>query len=108
MSWIYLALAILFEVAGTTNMKLSKGFTFVLPSVLIFVFYAISFVMLTFALREIDISIAYAIWAGVGTALIVAIGIFWFKEPATTAKIVSIFLIIAGVIALNFSGPIDK
>ena len=108
MSWIYLALAIIFEVAGTTNMKLSKGFTITLPSILIFVFYGLSFAMLTLALRKIELSIAYAIWAGVGTALIVAIGIIWFKEPATTAKLVSIFLIIAGVIALNLSGPIHR
>ena len=70
MHWFYLASAILFEVAGTTSMKLSYGFTRLLPSILLFVFYAISFVSLTFAVKKIDMSVSYAIWSGVGTALI--------------------------------------
>ena len=103
MCWLYLLLAILFEVGGTTNMKLSEGFTKPLPSVLIFLFYAASFALMTLALKEIDISVAYAIWAGLGTVLIVCIGIFWFKEPATTLKLVSLTLIIVGVVGLRLS-----
>ena len=102
--WMILSLAIALEVAGTTSMKLSEGFTRTIPSILIFVFYAASFVALTFALKKIDLSIAYAIWAGAGTALITAIGILWFKEPATAIKLLSILLIIAGVVGLNLSG----
>jgi small multidrug resistance pump len=92
MSWIYLVLAILTEVTGTTNMKLSQGFTKLIPSVLIFVFYGISFVFLTFALKRIDISVAYTVWAGVGTALIATIGFAYFKEPVTALKAISIVL----------------
>jgi small multidrug resistance pump len=103
MSWIYLVLAILTEVTGTTNMKLSQGFTKLIPSVLIFVFYGISFVFLTFALKKIDISVAYTVWAGVGTALIAAIGFAYFKEPVTALKAISIVLIIAGVIGLTLT-----
>lgn len=103
MSWIYLLLAIALEVAGTTCMKLSQGFTKVLPSILLFVFYGLCFSFLTLALKRIDISVAYAIWSGLGTALITIIGIMWFREPATTVKIISIGLIIAGVIGLNQS-----
>ena len=106
MGWFYLVLAILLEVAGTTNMKLSQGFSKTLPSILIFVFYGLSFTMLTLALKSIDISIAYAIWAGVGTVLIVVIGIIWFKESATFLKLASIALIILGVVGLNMSGRI--
>ena len=104
MHWFYLASAILFEVAGTTSMKLSQGFTRLLPSVLLFVFYAISFVSLTFAVKKIDMSVSYAIWSGIGTALIALIGVYWFKEPMTLLKIVSMVLIILGVIGLNFEG----
>jgi small multidrug resistance pump len=68
-AWVYLSAAILLEVAGTTSMKLSQGFTRTLPSVLIFVFYALSFVALTLALKRLELSVAYVIWAGVGTAL---------------------------------------
>ena len=59
--WFYLAGAIALETAGTTSMKLSLGFTKLVPSILIFVFYAVSFVALTFALKGIDVSLAYAI-----------------------------------------------
>lgn len=104
MHWIYLILAILFEVSGTTNMKLSQGFTRPIPSILIFVFYSISFAFLTLALKKIDISVAYAIWSGLGTALIATIGILWFEESLSVFKLTSISLVIAGVVGLNLSG----
>jgi small multidrug resistance pump len=104
MTWLYLALAILMEVSGTTCMKLSEGFTKLVPSILLVVFYALSFGMLTLALKRLDVSIAYAVWSGVGTALIAAIGVLWFKEPATVLKLISLGLIIIGVVGLNLSG----
>ncbi|WP_279605584.1 DMT family transporter [Aetokthonos hydrillicola] len=58
---------------------------------------------LTMALKKIDVSIAYAIWSGLGTSLIAVIGIFWFKEPVNVLKIMSISLVIIGVIGLNLS-----
>lgn len=104
MTWLYLALAILLEVSGTTCMKLSDGFTKVVPSILLGVFYILSFGMLTLALKRLDVSIAYAIWSGVGTALISAIGVLWFAEPATALKLFSLGLIVLGVVGLNLSG----
>src|SRR5665647_3974507 len=90
MNYYYLLLlAIAFEVFGTTCMKLSQGFSKLLPSILIFVFYALSFFFLTLALKGIDVSISYAMWAGLGTAFITVIGIFWFKEPVNALKTVS-------------------
>lgn len=103
-AWLYLAAAILLEVAGTTSMKLSQGFTRLTPSVLIFVFYALSFVALTFALKRIEVSVSYAIWSGVGTTLIALIGILYFNESVNLAKIASIALIVTGVVGLNLSG----
>ena len=99
--WLFLSGAILLEVAGTISMKLSEGFTRPIPSVLIFVFYIVSFVALTFALEKIEVSTAYTIWAGVGTALIAIIGLVYFGEPATAIKFISIILIIIGVIGLS-------
>jgi small multidrug resistance pump len=101
--WMYLIVAIIFEVAGTTAMKFSEGFTKTLPSVFMFVFYILSLVALTYALKKIDMSMAYAVWAGVGTALITVVGILFFKEPAGLFKIMSILLIIIGVVGLHLS-----
>ena len=106
MSWLYLILAILLEVCGTTSMKLSQGFTKLVPSILIFVFYCLSFASITLALKKIDVSVAYAVWSGLGTALIAVLGILWFKEPFSLLKMVSIGLIIAGVIGLNLGGGV--
>jgi small multidrug resistance pump len=89
------------EVCGTTCLKLSDGLTRWLPSVLIFVFYGAAFVLMSFAVKKLDLSLTYAIWSGVGTLLIALIGFFWFKEPFTALKAVSMALVIAGVIGLN-------
>ncbi len=104
MSWFYLILAIVLEISGTTSMKLSQGFTKTFPSIVMFIFYILSLISLTLALKKIDVSVAYAVWSGLGTALIALIGIFYFKEPSTFIKILSIGLIIAGVVGLNLSG----
>ena len=106
MSWIYLIIAIILEVSGTTCMKLSDGLTRTLPSISMFVLYGLSFGFLALALKKIDLSIAYAVWAGMGTALIATVGILWFKEPASALKIISLGLLITGVIGLHISGSI--
>jgi small multidrug resistance pump len=103
MSYLYLAAAILFEICGTTCMKLSEGFTRMLPSILIFVFYGISFVSFTIALKKIDVSVAYAIWAGLGVAMISIIGYVGFHEPMSLVKIISIVLVVVGVVGLHLS-----
>lgn len=104
MGWFLLALAIVLEVAGTTCMKLSGGFKELVPSVLVFVFYGFSFTAFIYALKTMDLSLTYAIWAGVGLALIAAIGILYFKEPVTVPKMVFVGLILIGVIGLSLSG----
>lgn len=100
-AWAILSLAILLEVAGTTCMRLSEGFTRVLPSVLIFVFYAMSFALNTLVIRTLGLSVVYAVWSGVGTVLTAMIGFWWFREPATAVKLASIGLIVIGVIGLH-------
>ena len=103
-SGVFLSLAILLEVAGTTSMKLSDGFSRFWPSALIFVCYALSFTALTIALKRIDLGVAYAIWAGLGTALIALISSMFFDESFTWLKAVSVALIIIGVAGLNLAG----
>ena len=99
--WFCLAGAIALEIAGTISMKLSQGFTRTLPSVLIVVFYAGSFTLMTVAVKKIDVSVSYAIWSGVGTTAIALIGVYWFRESLTTMQIASIVLIVTGVIGLR-------
>jgi small multidrug resistance pump len=104
MHWIYLGLAILFEVAGTTCMKLSSGFTKAVPAIWMGLFYCICFFFLTLALKRIDVSVAYAVWSGIGVALIASIGVFCFGEPVTALKVIGMLAIIGGVVALNLAG----
>jgi small multidrug resistance pump len=99
--WLALAGAITLEIAGTVSMKLSQGFSRPLPSVLLFVFYALSFALMTIAVKRIDVSVSYAIWSGVGTATIALIGVFWFRETLTALQVASIVLIVVGVIGLR-------
>jgi small multidrug resistance pump len=101
MSWFYLAVAILLEVVGTINMKLSQGFTRWLPTTLMFVLYGLSIAAMNISLKGIDVGVVYAIWSGVGTALITLAGVLWFHEQLTALRVVSIALIIIGVIGLN-------
>jgi len=89
MSVLYLAAAIVLEICGTTSLKLSQGFTRIGPAGAVVVCYAASFALLSVALRGIDLSIAYAVWSGVGTAIVAVIGILWFGEPAGAWKLLS-------------------
>ena len=100
-AWAVLGAAIVLEVAGTTCMRLSEGFTRLTPSVLIFVFYAFSFVLNTYVIRTLGLSVVYAVWSGVGTVLTALIGFLYFKEPATALKLASIGLIVIGVMGLH-------
>lgn len=103
MHWWFLTIAIVFEVIGTVSMKMSKGFTNLGFSVAMFACYGVAFVFNTLALRKLDISVTYAIWCGVGTAIISIIGMTYFREPFSVQKAGSIALIVVGVIGLGLS-----
>ena len=100
-AWLVLAIAILMEVGGTTSMRLAEGFTRLAPSVAMVVFYALSFALNTMVIRVLGLSVTYGVWSGVGTVLTAMIGIYYFKEPATAMKMVSIGLIVIGVMGLH-------
>ena len=101
--WLILAATIVLEVAGSIMMKFSNGFTVFWPSVGVFVFYGLALCGLTLTLKYIELSIAYAVWASVGTALVALIGIWYFREPVSALKILSLALIIVGVAGLQIS-----
>lgn len=101
MPYVFLALAIVFEVAGTSLLKLSDGFTRLWPTVGVAIGYGLAFWMLSLTLRTLPVGVAYAIWAGLGTASIAVIGAFFFGEQLGMVKIIGIALIVAGVVALN-------
>lgn len=101
LAWLYLTLAIFTEVAATTAMKLSHGFAYLTPSIYIFIFYALSFGFLALSLKRLEIGFAYAIWSALGTLLIFFIGVWFFAEPVTLIKTLSIGFIIVGVVGLK-------
>lgn len=107
-AWAVLSVAILLEVAGTTSMRLSEGFTRLTPSVLIFVFYAASFTLNTLVIRVLGLSVVYGVWSGVGTVLTAMIGMYYFKEPATAIKMMSIGLIVIGVMGLHSASRVSS
>jgi small multidrug resistance pump len=103
-SWFLLIAAIAAEVGGTTCLKLSDGFSRLVPSIGVVLLYSLAFVLLAAVLKSMDVSVAYAIWSGLGTALIAVIGILIFGEPISAIRFVSLGLIVAGVVGLQLSG----
>lgn len=101
MHWLYLSVAIVFEVIGTSALKASEGFTRLLPSGLVVVCYAAAFYFLSLTLKSIPVGVAYAIWSGVGVILITLIAWFLFNQTLDWAAIVGMSLIVAGVLVLN-------
>ena len=87
---MFLALSIVTEVAGTTSMKLSEGFAKPGFTALIFIFYGVSFYFFSQAIKRMDLGAAYAIWAGLGTALIALIGVVYFRDGMDMIKAISL------------------
>ncbi|MDD5432825.1 MAG: multidrug efflux SMR transporter [Candidatus Omnitrophica bacterium] len=101
MHWIYLITAILGEVVATSSLKLSEGFTKLVPSTIVVVGYGIAFYFLSLALKYIPLGIAYAIWCGIGIVLIALVGLFFYKQAMDIPAIIGIALIFAGVLVIN-------
>ena len=101
MSWLFLLVAIVAEVAGTSFLKASDGFTKLWPSVAVVAAYAVSFVFLSLTLRAIPVGVAYAIWSGVGVALVTAVGWWIYGQRLDFAALIGIALIVSGVAVLN-------
>ncbi|MFJ9742918.1 DMT family transporter [Streptomyces sp. NPDC101166] len=104
MGYGLLAAAIAAEVAGTTAMKFSEGFSKLWPSLGTVAAYLIAFALLAQTLKVMQVGTAYAIWAGAGTAVVAAIGILFLGETAGPAKLAGILCVILGVVLLNLGG----
>ena len=97
MGYLYLILAIIFEVIATIALKYTEGFTKVIPTLIMVLNYALSFYLFTLVIKTIAIGLAYAIWSGLGIVLVVILSAFLFKEFPDLAAIIGMTLIIAGV-----------
>ncbi len=103
MTYLWLALAVIFEVGWAISMKLSDGFSHLAFTIATVVMYLLSVVFLALATKKMEIGTAYAIWAGCGVAMIAIIGMVCFKEPVTALKLASLGLVVAGIVGLNIA-----
>jgi small multidrug resistance pump len=104
MPYVMLATAIAFEVAATSFLKVTDGFSRLLPTLAVLAAYAVSFVLLAKVVKEIPVGVAYALWSGLGTMAIVAIAVTFAGEAISAAKVLGVVLIISGAVVLNLSG----
>ena len=102
MKWLWLSMGILFEIIALVFMKRSEGFTKLFPILFVFLFYALALGCLIMVLKKMDTSVAYAIWASAGILIMALVGILWLNEPVSVIKVVSMLLVVAGVIGLEF------
>jgi len=99
--WVFLSVAIVSEVIGTSALKEAEGFTRLWPSLIVTVGYATAFYFLSLTLKTIPVGVAYAIWSGAGIALISLIAWLFFGQKLDVAAVIGILLIVAGVVVLN-------
>ena len=104
MAWLLLVIAGLFETGFAVLLKQSHGITRLWPTVGFAICALISFGLLTYALRSLEVGPAYAAWTGLGAAGTAAVGMLWLGETVSAVKLMSIALILAGVIGLNLAG----
>lgn len=105
MPWVLLFVAGLLEIVWAYFMKLSDGFSKLLPSTITIVAMIISFWMLSAAMRSIPLGTAYTIWTGIGAVGAFLVGIVVLGEPASVVRIVAAALIVTGLVLMNLSGP---
>jgi small multidrug resistance pump len=99
--YLYLGVAIVFEVIGTSALQASESLTRLGPSLLTVAAYAVSFLILALTLRTIPVGIAYALWSGIGMVLIAAVGWVWFKQSLDFPALIGLGLIVSGVVVVN-------
>lgn len=104
MPYLYLAIAIIAEIIGTTFLKNSEGFTKLYPTLFTILSFTACFYFLSLSIRTIPLNIAYATWSGVGLVIVSLISILIFKEATNLISVIGITLIVIGVVLLNFFG----
>jgi quaternary ammonium compound-resistance protein SugE len=105
MTWVLLVLAGLFEIGWAIGLKYTQGFTRVWPSIGTILAMIVSLWLLGVAMKDLPVGTAYAIWVGVGAVGTAILGILLFNEPASTLRIASLLLIVAGIIGLKLATP---
>ncbi len=105
MAWFYLVLAGILEIIWAIGLKASDGFSKPLITTITVVAMIASVVLLGLAMRQLPVGTAYAIWTGIGAVGTAILGILWFKDPATAARLFCLGLILAGIIGLKLSTP---
>lgn len=101
MPYVYLAIAIIAEVAATSALKASEEFTRLVPSLIVVIGYGAAFYLLTLVIRTIPVGITYAVWAGVGIVLVAIVGAVLYRQIPDTPAIIGMGLIVAGVVVIN-------
>jgi small multidrug resistance pump len=101
LNYVYLVVAVVFEVIATTALKQTHGFTRLLPSLVSIGGYALAFYFLSLPLRSLPVGVVYALWCGAGIVLITVIGWVWFRQALDVPALVGMALIMAGVIVIN-------
>ncbi|MEN3791989.1 multidrug efflux SMR transporter [Fulvimarina sp. MAC3] len=101
MTYLYLFIAIICEIIGTTALKTTDGFTRLGPSIVTVIAYALAFYFLSLPLRSLPVGIVYAIWSGTGIVLLALIDIVWFRSSIDFAGFAGLALILAGVLVIN-------
>jgi small multidrug resistance pump len=104
MAYLFLMAAIATEVAGTSLLKTTDGFSRLIPTVVCLTAYAISFAFMAQAVKHVPVGILYALWSGIGTAAIVCIGVAFLGQSINAMSIVGIGVIVAGVVVVNLGG----
>jgi small multidrug resistance pump len=100
-AWWLLAASIAAEVVGTIALRYTAGFTRLLPSLVVCALYGLAIWLMAVAVRQLEVGLAYAVWAGVGTALTALVGMLWFGEAAHAARLLGMGLIVLGVVFVN-------
>ena len=103
MAWIMLIVAGIFEVVWAYSMKLSDGFSKLIPSIITLIFMILSFVLLAYAMRTLPLGTAYTIWTGIGAVGSFLVGIFILGEPASAMRMLAAVLIISGLVLMKVS-----
>ncbi len=101
LNYVYLIVAVIFEVVATTALKQTDGFTRLAPSLVSIAGYALAFYFLSLPLRTMPVGIVYALWCGAGIIFITAIGWLWFRQALDVPALAGMALIMAGVIVIN-------
>jgi small multidrug resistance pump len=101
MNYLFLTIAIAFEVVATTALKQSDGFTRLAPSLITIAGYALAFYFLSLPLRVLPVGVVYAVWSGVGILLITLIGWLWFRQSLDLPALIGIGFILTGVLIVN-------